>query len=64
MEVLSAISLASNIVQFLEFSLQVLSKGNKIHRSVDGTLEENLDLEIVTSDLLVMQTKLQNNQAE
>lgn len=60
MEALSAISLASNIVQFLEFGLRVLSKGKKIYRSVDGALEENLDLEIVTSDLLVMQTKLKS----
>ena len=58
MEALSALSLASNIVQFLDFGLRVLSKGNKIYRSVDGALEENLDLEVVTSDLLVMQTKL------
>ena len=58
MEALSALSLASNIVQFLEFGLRVLSKGNKIYRSIDGALDENLDLEIVTNDLLVMQTKL------
>lgn len=60
MEALSAISLASNIVQFLEFGLRVLSKGNKIYRSVDGALDENLDLEVVTSHLLVMQTKLKS----
>ena len=58
MEALSAVSLASNIVQFLEFGLRVLSKGNKIYRSVDGALEENLDLEVVTYDLVVIQTKL------
>ena len=58
MEALSALSLASNIVQFLEFGLRVLSKGNKIYRSIDGALDENLDLEIVTNDLLIMQTKL------
>ena len=58
MEALSALSLASNIVQFLDFGLRVLSKGNQIYRSVDGALEENLDLEVVTNDLLLMQTKL------
>ena len=58
MEALSALSLASNIVQFLEFGLRVVSKGNKIYRSVDGILEENLDLEVVTRDLLDMQSKL------
>ena len=58
MEASSAFNFASNVVQFLDFGLRVLSKGNKIYRSVDGALEENLDLEVVTSELLIMQMKL------
>src|SRR5579871_6769347 len=59
MDPLSVLSVASNIVQFVDFGLRVVSKGNQIYRSVDGRLAENLDLEIVTSDLLLLQHKLQ-----
>ena len=59
MDPLTGLSVASNIVQFIDFSLRVVSKGCKIYRSIDGTLAENLDLEIVTNDLIVLQTKLQ-----
>ena len=36
----------------------MLSKGNKLYHSIDGALDEDLNLEIVTNDLLVTQTKL------
>ena len=58
MDPLSGLSIASNIVQFVDFGLRVVSKGNRIYRSVDGALTENLDLEVVTNDLLVIQAKL------
>ena len=59
MDPLSGLSVASNIVQFIDFGLKVVTKGRKIYRSVDGTLAENSDLEVVTSDLLILQSKLQ-----
>lgn len=58
MDPLTAIGLAGNLVQFVDFGIRVVSKGFKIYRSVDGCLIENLDLEVVTSDLLVLQKKL------
>ena len=61
MDPLSAVSLAGNILQFVEVGIRVVSKGHKIYRSVDGCLMENLDLEIVTSDLLVLQKKIQTS---
>ena len=60
MDPLSCLSIASNIVQFVDFGLQVVSKGNQIYRSVNGALAENLDLEIVTNDLLILQAKLRS----
>ena len=60
MDPLSGLSVASNIIQFIEFGTKIVSKSYKIYRSVDGTLEENSDLEVVTSDLLVLQSKLQH----
>ena len=58
MDPLSGLSLAGTIVQFVDFGLRVVSKGNQIYRSVDGALTENLDLEAITNDLIVIQTKL------
>ena len=37
---------------------KVVSKGNQIYRSNDGSLAENNDLEVVTTDLLLLQAKL------
>ena len=61
MDPVTALSTASCIVQFLDFGIRVVSKGNKIYRSIDGTLAENLDLELITNDLLLIQTKLQRS---
>ena len=61
MDPVSALSTASCIVQFLDFGVRVVSKGNKIYRSIDGALAENLDLELITNDLLLVQTKLQRS---
>ncbi|KAH6684057.1 hypothetical protein B0J14DRAFT_555059 [Halenospora varia] len=58
MDPLSALSIAAAVVQFVDFGIKVVSKGNQIYRSGDGSLDENHDLEIVTNDLLVLQTKL------
>ena len=60
MDPMTALSAASCIVQFLDFGLRVVSKGNQIYRSIDGNLTENLDLEVITTDLLLMQAKLQS----
>lgn len=58
MDPLSALSIAAAVVQFLDFGLRVISKGNQIYRSGDGSTDENRDLEVVTNDLLVLQTRL------
>jgi len=48
---MSALALAANVVQFIDFSSKVVSKGCRIYLSVDGTLPKNLELEVVTNDL-------------
>ena len=58
MEAIVAFGLASNIVAFVDFGLKVVSKGHHIYRSNDGSLAENNDLEVVTNDLLILQTQL------
>lgn len=59
MEALAALSLASTIVQFVDFSIKIVSKGFKIYHSGDGSLSENNDLEIVVNDLVLLQARLQ-----
>lgn len=58
MDPLTAIGLAANVLQFIDFATKIVSKGNRIRKSADGLLEEYHDLEIVTSDLLILQTKM------
>lgn len=51
MDPVTALSTASCIVQIIDFGVRVVSKGNKIYLSIDGTLAETLDLELITNDL-------------
>ena len=44
---MAALGLAGNIVQFVDFSIKLVGKVHEIHKSVDGALAENLDIEIV-----------------
>jgi hypothetical protein len=61
MDPFTALGIASSVVQFVDFSINVVSKGNKIYHSGDGSLAENHDLEAVANDLLLLQTKLQQS---
>jgi hypothetical protein len=58
MEAFAAVSLASSVVQFVDFALNVVSKGRHIYHAGDGTISDNHDLEIVANDLLLLQTRL------
>lgn len=48
---LSALSVAGNVVQFTEFTINLLSKSRKIFNSEEGALVENLELEAVARNL-------------
>lgn len=52
----SAISLAGNIVQFVEFASKIVSKGNQIRSN--GAATENLELEEATEKLLAIVSRL------
>jgi hypothetical protein len=39
---MSALSVAASAVQFVDFSIKMVSKGKKIYKSTSGALEENL----------------------
>jgi hypothetical protein len=55
---ITALGIAGNIVQFIDFGLKATSKAREIHRSADEALEENVDLEVVTADLVAVTKKL------
>ena len=59
MEALAAVSLAGNVLQFLNFTSDVISKSRQIHGSITGTLKENDDLEGLTGDLKCLSGRLQ-----
>jgi hypothetical protein len=47
----SALGVAGNIVQFLDFGSKLISKGKEIYISADGSSITNVDLEIISQDL-------------
>lgn len=61
MEPLTALSLASNIIQVVDFSIRLVSKGYKIYKSADGTLAEYVDAEAVTNSLNILNGRLQRS---
>jgi hypothetical protein len=48
---LTALGLASNIVQLITFTSDLVAKGRDIYQSTDGALVENLELEAITKSL-------------
>ena len=51
LEALGALSLASSIVQFVDFTSKLISKGNQFYKSNDGALEENNELQVIANNL-------------
>jgi hypothetical protein len=54
----SALGLASNIVQFIDFGSKLLSTGRELRNSADGVLEANIELEVITKDLVSIDEQL------
>ncbi len=48
---LNAISLASSIVQFVQFGTQLVSEGLELYQSNDGALARNSELEAIVKDI-------------
>lgn len=51
MEALAAVGLASSIVQFVDFATKIISKGYQYQKSVDGVLDENVELQAIADNL-------------
>ncbi|KAI9734369.1 MAG: hypothetical protein M1834_002475 [Cirrosporium novae-zelandiae] len=48
----SAIGLASAVVQFVDFSTKILSKGRVIYKNGEGALVEHLELEAIAQNVI------------
>lgn len=59
MDPLTALGLASNVIQVVDFSIQLVSKGVEIYK--DGSLAENIDAEEITQSLKGLNGKLQRS---
>ena len=59
---LSAVSLAATVVQFVDFSSKIVSKGYHLYTSAGGALPENARLGYVIEDLRSVTTRLQSRE--
>ncbi|OCL04829.1 hypothetical protein AOQ84DRAFT_300082 [Glonium stellatum] len=57
---LAALSLAGNIIQFVDFGLRLFSEAKGIYDSTQGTPKRSLELEIVATDLRILTKNLQS----
>ncbi|KAF2801832.1 uncharacterized protein BDZ99DRAFT_552523 [Mytilinidion resinicola] len=61
MEPLSALSLATSVVQFVDFSSKLISGSIEIYKSTSGQLEQHNDLKAVTKSLSRLTAKLEKS---
>jgi len=60
MDPLTALSLAGNVVQFVDFGCQLLSHSRELYRSPRGSLAADDEIHLVTVDLRALILKLRN----
>ena len=58
MDPLTALSVAGTIVQFVDFGTKLLTHATELYQSSRGTLRSNDEIELVTTDLRGLITKL------
>ena len=59
---LTALGLAGNVIQIIDFSIKLVTEGNKVYHSANGTLEENRAAEELANDLKQLTTGLSDSQ--
>ncbi|KAF2791788.1 hypothetical protein K505DRAFT_418873 [Melanomma pulvis-pyrius CBS 109.77] len=58
LEALTAVGLAGNIVQFIDFGCNLLAQAREIHTSTTGSSDMNLELEAISTRLRYLATSL------
>ena len=61
MDPLTALSLTSNVIQIVDFSARLVSQGREIYHSTDGLSTQNVDTELITWDLKILNERLQKS---
>ncbi|CZR58782.1 uncharacterized protein PAC_08674 [Phialocephala subalpina] len=61
MDPLSALSLAGNVVQFIDFGITLLSGAFRLYKSPSGALPVNDEIELITDDLKALIVKLKGS---
>jgi hypothetical protein len=61
MDPVSALSLAANVVQFVVWGQNIVSKGNQLYKSADGALAENVQLETASIRLQQLSGSVQGS---
>jgi len=64
MDPLTALSVASSVIQFVDFGSKLITNVYHIYTSANGVLAENLDLEATTYDLSQLMIRLSPSQHE
>lgn len=54
MEALTALSVATSIIQFVDFGSKLLSNSRKLYKSAGGGLSPNIDVETLTNDVVTL----------
>lgn len=60
MDPLTAFSVAGTVIQFVDFGTKLLSGANEFYKAPSGALAANVQLELVTSDLYSVLSRLGN----
>lgn len=61
MEALAALSVASNVVQLIDFNGRLLTSTAQIYKSAHGQTDEIVDLELVSNDIQLLTDRLRNS---
>ena len=58
MDPLSALSLATSVIQFVDFATKLISKGKELYRSTDGVLADHAEKAAISSKLSTLSNGL------
>ncbi|KAK3376951.1 small s protein [Lasiosphaeria ovina] len=64
MDPLTALSVATGVVSFVDFGSKLLSNSRKLYKSSNGVLTENVDLQIIALDIATLAQGLRRNLPE
>lgn len=56
----TAVSLASSVIQFVDFGTKLITKGHEIRHSAEGTTERHFELGLISARLTTLSANLHN----